>query len=88
MGNMYINGFLENNIDLDLALKIQLQNNHFPPVSLDFIPSCKKALDACLNDNSDKKIKMCNGITKSAWSIIEGLHLESFLDYFPNALDK
>lgn len=82
MGSQYINGFIDQGIDQDTALKIQLQANHFPPVDLDFIPACKAALDACNCEDYEKEIKLPNGRILTAARIVEGLHLECFLENY------
>lgn len=79
MGRQWIEGFKEVETDLTTLLTIHLTGNHFPPVSTDFIPSCKEAIDACNIENYDKQITMPNGITRSASFIVEGLHLDTFL---------
>ena len=72
---------------LDAALVWHLQSNHFPPVDPVFIPVAKQAIDAgvdaILHDDStayDEVVTMPNGIEKSLGEIVEGLHLESFID--------
>jgi hypothetical protein len=48
MGSMYIKGFLDEGIDTDTAIRIHLQNNHYPPYENGFIelmlPVIKKAI--------------------------------------------
>ena len=80
MGRLWIEGFKESEVNLDTLLNIHLTGNHFPPVSTNFIPSCKEAIQSCNEEDYDKQITMPNGITKSASYIVEGLHLETFLD--------
>jgi len=82
MGRQYIDGFLEQGVSIDGALKIQLQCNHYPPVHLDFIPACKEAIEACQpwNEEYDRVIKLPNGKELSASAVVEGLHLDSFLE--------
>lgn len=65
---------------LDVALRWHLRANHYPPVHLDFLPVAKRAIKEGKKENWDKKIKMPNGITKTVAGIIEGLHLEPFLE--------
>ena len=81
MGRQWIEGFLEMGVDADIALGYHLKANHYPPVSGDFIPACKKAIEAGNNGEQDKEIEMCNGKILTASRIIEGLHLDSFLEY-------
>ena len=81
MGSTYIEGFIEEDMDLDRVLVIQLQNNHYPPVSLAFIPACKQAIEACNNEEYNTMIDMPNGRTITAEAIVEGLHLQPFIVY-------
>ena len=74
-------------MDIDTALTYQLQSNHYPPVSIDFIPSCKKAIQLVQQgiDEENPKlydtiVKLPNGKSLSASKIVEGLHLEFFLN--------
>jgi hypothetical protein len=62
------------------ALKWHLQANHFPPVSSDFLPAARKAIKEGNKGNWSKEIKMPNGVIKKVSEIIEGLHLDEFLD--------
>jgi hypothetical protein len=66
--------------DLEAGLTWHLQANHYPPVSKSFIPACKEAISAAQKGEWDKKIKMPNGLVRSAAFIIEGLHLEPWID--------
>lgn len=63
------------------ALEWHLQCNHYPPVSLDFVPVAEEAIKKGNEEDWDFVITMPNGITKTVGEIVEGLHLESFLDY-------
>lgn len=64
----------------DQALRWHLQYNHYPPISLDFIPTAKKAIKKANQEECGYIIKMPNGRILPVSEIIEGLHLESFLD--------
>lgn len=79
MGRQWIEG-LQEVYPIKQCLEIHLTGNHYPPVSLDFVPSCMKAIKHCNEGNYDKKIKMPNGKVRSAYFIVEGLHLETFLE--------
>jgi len=79
MGRMWIEGLMEVENNVDKLLAIHLTGNHYPPISLDFVPACKKAIKYCNNGKYDKKIKMPNGLTRTASFIVDGLHLESFI---------
>ena len=69
-----------NYADLDTTLEWHLKGNHFPPVHSDFIPSAKKAIEHVNSRQGQTPITMPNGITKTAYEIVEGLHLDAFLD--------
>ena len=62
------------------ALEWHLQYNHYPPVNLVFIPVAKEAIDRANNSDWSHVIKMPNGKELTVASIVEGLHLESFLE--------
>lgn len=80
MDKQYIGGFLERDTNIDIALQIHLQGNHYPLVSPDFIPICKAAIVACNVEDYDKVLLMPNGINKTAAEVVDGLHLDSFLE--------
>jgi hypothetical protein len=67
-------------MDLDISLVYHLVCNHYPPVSTDFIDSAKLAIKAANEGDYDGLIELPNGITLTVQEIIEGLHLESYLD--------
>ena len=54
--------------------------NHYPPVHLGFIPSCIEAIQAVEDGEYRKQITMMNGKTLTAGEIVNGLHLEFFVD--------
>ena len=73
-------------INLEQGLIYQLQNNHYPPISLDFLPAAKKAIKYAQSaiDNAEpelwnKVIKLPNGKKLTVSTIIEGMHLSDFL---------
>ncbi len=80
MGRMYIEGFKKMGVKGDELLRIHLQGNHFPPVDPSFIPACKKAIEAAKEESWNKLVELPNGRIKTAGEIIEGLHLETFLE--------
>lgn len=83
MGNMSALGMAgaveEGQISLDMALGWHLRANHFPPVSLDFLPVAKRAIELVDAGTWHTVIEMPNGITKTAGDIVDGLHLHAFL---------
>lgn len=75
-------------LSLDDALEWHLRGNHYPPVHRSFIPIAKKAIEICqqglYEENPklyNKRIKMPNGLVRTAAEIVEGLHLDGFLKY-------
>ena len=80
MGRAFVEGILEMGVDTDIALQQHLQYNHYPPVSEDFIPACKQAIEAGNDRDWNKKIELPNGKIRTVSQIIEGLHLDFFLE--------
>ena len=68
-----------NYADTDTALDWHLRGNHYPPIHEDFYPSAKLAIEHCNARQGQAPITMPNGITKTAYEIVDGLHLPSFL---------
>lgn len=81
MGRTFIEGFLAEGVEQDRALEIHLLYNHYPPVSTDFIPACKEAIENAECEKWDAEIVLPNGKIVSAQQVIEGLHLDAFLEY-------
>jgi hypothetical protein len=67
------------NLRLQSALQWHLQANHYPPVSLVFIPLCIKAIEYANCKQWEKYIQLPNGKMVTVAKIVEGLHLEDFL---------
>jgi hypothetical protein len=65
---------------LDAALRYHLTCNHYPPVHTSFIETARTAIEACQRDEYDEEIIMPNGLVRTAAEIVEGLHLEDFLE--------
>jgi len=68
-------------VSLGYKVGTHLSYNHFPPVSLDFVEPAVEAIYAVDGDEGDAIIALPNGKNLSAWDIVEGLHLESFLHH-------
>ena len=66
MGRMWIQGFLDQGVNQDEALRLHLRRNHYPPVHLDFMPAAKEAIEHCNADDPFHEITMCNGKTLTA----------------------
>jgi hypothetical protein len=71
-------------IDLDISLHYHLRNNHYPPVSDAFIDTAKQAIELANDGQWDDEIEMPNGITLTVSRIVEGLHLDFYLDWEEN----
>lgn len=74
-------------IDLDTALHWHLTANHYPPVNSVFIPVAKtaieKGVEAVLADDYeilDEPVVLPNDMIKTYGELIEGLHLDSFIE--------
>jgi hypothetical protein len=67
-------------LQLDVALEWHLTSNHYPPIHRVFIPVAKQAIELANDGNWSQIIDMPNGRSLSVSSIIEQLHLDSFLD--------
>jgi hypothetical protein len=62
------------------ALIWHLQYNHYPPISPIFFDTAKEAIELADEGDWDSTITMPNGVSMTVGGIIEGLHLDSFLD--------
>ena len=49
---------LSNELDLEMALSIHLQSNHYPPVPLSMVEPCIQAIDAYYDEDYNKMIEM------------------------------
>ena len=79
MGRMFAMEIAEfEGVDIEYKVGIQLQHNHFPPVSLDFVPACLEAIESVSTFKGDQRIELPNGKVLSAVEIVEGLHLDDF----------
>ena len=87
MGNNFSTDLAEMDMDLYQSIRIQLQANHYPPVPVSMVEPCIEAIQACNDEMSDKLIKLPEGITwrgedsAPAYAIVEGHHLEAWLDH-------
>lgn len=67
-----------NLIGINEALAIHLQYNHYPPVSLQMVGPCKRAIAYCNKGEYDHKVR-CPGDLIPAWKIVDDLHLDEWL---------
>ena len=47
---------LSTELDLEMAISIHLQSNHYPPVPLSMVEPCIEAIDAYYDEDYDKLI--------------------------------
>lgn len=81
MGHMHATEYASGeHCDFETGLIMHLQSNHYPPVSVDFVPTCKQAIEVILDGNAGHEITMPNGKTLTAGEIMEGLHLQPFVE--------
>jgi len=86
MGNNMSQDLAENVIDIRQSIAIQLRSNHYPPVPLTMVEPCIEAIYECSDEDYDKKITLPEGVlwknkpTAPAWAIVEGHHLEPWLN--------
>lgn len=91
MGSLQAAAFAEavgdGDISLESALSWHLRANHYPPVPETMVPVCIAAIDAANEGDWDRSIDLPEGVsyrdqtTAPARAIIEGHHLDSFLDF-------
>ena len=48
----------EGDVHLDRALGWHLQSNHYPPLPSFFIPTCKAAIEAAVDEDWDRELKL------------------------------
>ena len=76
---------LAESFDLDQAILIHLQNNHYPPVPASMVEPCIDAIDAYYEGDYDKLIKLPTGVSWRgqnscpASAIVDGHHLHAWL---------
>jgi hypothetical protein len=85
---------LANGVFPDLTLELQIQmhltGNHYPPVPLSMVKPCIEAIDAYWEGNSNTMIELPEGVSwrntnrAPAWSIIDGHHLEPWVNDWDN----
>ena len=91
MGRMFAED-LASELDLERALEIHLQSNHYPPVPVEMVPACIEAIDVYCNDediDTEIPLPVVNGFqvtyqgrnTSPAWAIVEQHHLDAWLPY-------
>jgi len=72
-------------LDLEMALSMHLQSNHYPPVPLSMVQPCIEAIDAYWDEDYNKLIEMPEGVSyrgdryAPAHAIVEQHHLDAWL---------
>ena len=89
MGNNFATELADNDLfpelDLEMAISIHLQSNHYPPVPLSMVEPCIEAIDAYYEEDYNKMIEMPEGVSyrgnthAPAHAIIEQHHLGAWL---------
>ena len=89
MGNNFATELADNDLfpefDLEMAISIHLQSNHYPPVPLSMVEPCIEAIDAYYDEDYDKLIEMPEGVSyrgdthAPAHAIIDQHHLHAWL---------
>ena len=75
----------ELNLDLETAIGIHLQSNHYPPVPRSMVQPCIDAIDAYYDEDYQRLIDLPEPITwrdknqAPASAIIEAHHLDAWL---------
>jgi len=78
MGKIYAEGIVETDISLEQQIRWHLKANHYPPVHESFVDVAIQAIHAVNACEGNTIIKMPNGIEKSAYGIVDGLHLDTW----------
>lgn len=68
------------NLTLEQQLSWHLQGNHYPPIDEAFIPVAKQAVECANKEDWDSVLAMPNGLDRTVAYIIEGLHLQPFVE--------
>lgn len=65
--------------DRPTALRWHLQSNHYPPVSLAFLPVVERAIDLAESGHFDTTLALPNGRELTVRAIVDELHLWEFV---------
>lgn len=84
MGRAYAEGLAQATdealIELERAVELHLTTNHYPPVSRAFVGVAVHALSMVSEGRAQEDLTMPNGLVRSAYFIVDGLHLWPFLE--------
>lgn len=76
---------------LDSALAAHLQSNHYPPLPVDMVPACKRAIKRIEYGSPDRLVLLPKGMKirhggehftqrPPAWRVAEVCHLDAFIN--------
>lgn len=90
MGRMFAESLASSGLDIEGAIIMHLQGNHYPPVPAEMAQPCIQAIN-CYNNREDMdtpidlpeingfQVTYKGGTTAPAWSIIHQHHLDPWL---------
>jgi hypothetical protein len=78
---------VDNGLNLNLALRFHLQNNHYPPVPISFLPLCEEVILGVSDEtlSLDDYVSLPDGLTWRGMTsapvreVISWLHLDHFI---------
>lgn len=80
MGSFQAREMTQTDLPLRVQIEWHLRSNHFPPVSLVFVDTAIEAINRARAGDWDAFLTMPNGLRRRAWQIVDGLHLESWVE--------
>jgi hypothetical protein len=89
MGSNFATELADNellDLDLEMAISVHLQSNHYPPVPLEMVQPCIDAIDAYYEEDYQRLIDLPAPITwrgestAPAHAIVEAHHLDAWLN--------
>jgi hypothetical protein len=84
MGRLSTEGTIEAGDEFGLPRRQQLlwhlSCNHYPPVHADFVVAAEEAIRLADEGRWEAEVTLPNGLVRTAAFVIEGLHLEPFLN--------
>jgi hypothetical protein len=75
-------------LSLHNQISIQLQNNHYPPVPSSMVIPCIDAITAVNDGERERLIELPAGVlwknqtSAPAYAIVDGHHLDPWVDYY------
>jgi hypothetical protein len=75
-------------LGLQHQIKIQLQNNHYPPVPTSMVFPCIDAITAVNDGDRERLIDLPGGVlwknqtSAPAYAIVDAHHLDPWVDYY------